>query len=300
MRSIAIINQKGGAGKTTTAVNVADGLARHGHRVLLVDLDAQSHASLHVGVQVDDDDRTIFDVLAGSGTLQEAARPVRDGLVLVPASLDLVAAEGDLRDREDREEVLARAFVTVDGEYDYCIVDCPPSLGLLTINALAAVDEVVIPLQPHFLALQGLSRLLETVMLVRGVLNDRLRVSGVVLCMFERGTRLAQEVLDDICRFLDTANPEDAWYRARVFDAKIRRNIKLAECPSFGQTIYDYAPSSHGAEDYAALTEEIRRATRPIATSRPTDDVVTLPEQRGDVPLPERDDADAPATRPPS
>ena len=264
MRSIAVINQKGGVGKTTTAVNVAAALAREGQRVLLVDLDPQAHATLHLGVETGPGEPNMFDVLTRGVALADTARTVSERLVAVPAHIDLVGAELELADRDERESVLAQAWQPYRAGFDFALVDCAPSLGLLTINALAAVEEVLIPLQPHFLALQGLGRLLETVALVRERLNPPLRVSGIVLCMYEAGTRLAQEVRDDVVRFFAAAEPSAAWFGARVFDTTIRRNIKLAECPSFGRTIFDYAPSSHGAEDYLALARELA-ATGAVA-----------------------------------
>lgn len=264
MRSIAVINQKGGVGKTTTAVNVAAALARDGQRVLLVDLDPQAHATLHLGVETGPGEPNMFDVLTRGAALADTARTVSERLVAAPAHIDLVGAELELADRDERESVLAQAWQAYRAGFDFALVDCAPSLGLLTINALAAVEEVLIPLQPHFLALQGLGRLLETVALVRERLNPPLRVSGIVLCMYEAGTRLAQEVRDDVVRFLAAAEPSVPWFGARVFDTTIRRNIKLAECPSFGRTIFDYAPSSHGAEDYLALARELA-ATGAVA-----------------------------------
>jgi len=233
--------------------------------VLLVDLDPQGHASLHLGVQLGNDQPSIYDVLVSGLPAARAFHNITEHLVVLPAGVDLVGAELELAAREGREHVLARALAPYQSTFDFCLVDCPPSLGVLTINALAAVQELVIPLQPHFLALEGLGRLLETVALVRRALNPRLRVSGIALCMFEKGTRLAQEVLDDISRFLSNAGPADPWFGARVFDTKIRRNIKLAESPSFGKTVYDYAPSSHGAEDYLALAAEVMALSAPPA-----------------------------------
>jgi chromosome partitioning protein len=256
MRSIAVINQKGGVGKTTTAVNVAAALAREGQRVLLIDLDPQAHATLHLGIELGPEEPSVYDALIRRVALADTARTVAERLVAIPAHIDLVGAELELGDHRERETVLARALQAYPADFDFCLIDCAPSLGLLTINALAAVQEVLIPLQPHFLALQGLGRLLETVALVRERLNPVLRVSGIVLCMYESGTRLAQEVRDDVVRFFAAA-ADAPWSGARVFATPIRRNIKLAECPSFGRTIFGYAPSSHGADDYLALAREV-------------------------------------------
>jgi len=256
MRRLGIINQKGGVGKTTTAVNLASALARAGRRVLLVDLDPQAHASLHVGVVLGPEEASVYDVLIRA-PVQGVIRKVGERFSILPAHVDLVAAEIELEERADRERVLAASLEPVAEQYDELIVDCGPSLSLLSVNALVAVHEVLIPLQPHFLALQGLGRLLETITLVRSGANPELRVAGVVFCMFERGTRLAGEVHADVSRYLAQASPQDAWFGARVFQTCIRRNIKLAESPSFGRTIFDYAPGSHGAEDYEALAREL-------------------------------------------
>ncbi len=274
MRSIAIINQKGGVGKTTTAVNVAAALARDGQRVLLLDLDPQSHASLHLGIDPNDHELSIYDVITQGAALADAAHGVGERLVVVPAHIDLVGAEVELATRDERETVLRRTLNPYQQGFDFCMIDCAPSLGLLTVNALAAVHEVIIPLQAHFLALQGLGRLLDTVGLVRQSLNPGLHVSGVVLCMYETATRLAQEVADDVRAFVTGASPEDPWYGATVFATPVRRNIKLAECPSFGQTVFEYAPSSHGAEDYRALAREILAmpASKPAAEVAPSAD----------------------------
>lgn len=268
MRSIAIINQKGGVGKTTTAVNLAAALARLRKNVLLIDLDPQGHATLHLGVELAAGEHTIYDVVVHGSAVAEAARSISSRLSLIPAHIDLVGAELELAERTERELILRRALRPYAEHFDFCIIDCAPSLGLLTVNALASVSEVMIPLQPHFLALQGLSRLFETVTLVRQSVNPEVRVTGVVLSMFEKGTKLALEVVNDVVSFVAAARPEDAWHGARVFDTYIRRNIKLAECPSFGKSILDYAAGSHGAEDYLALAAEVLAMSQPAGEPR--------------------------------
>jgi chromosome partitioning protein len=278
MRSIAVANQKGGVGKTTTSVNLAVALSRAGRRVCLVDLDPQSHATLHVGVPPGGTGVSAYDVLTGGRPLSDAIVTVSDTLSVVPSHIDLSAVEMALAGRPGRETIM-RDRVAADprfhglvgqadgfsqaGEppFDYLVVDCPPSLGLLSLNAMAAVDEVLLPLQPHFLALHGLSKLLETIELVSEHVNPRLRLLGVVLCMYEAGTRLAVEIGRDVETFFaqtDGAHP--AWACGRLFSTRIRRNVRLAEAPSFGQSIFEYAASSHGAEDYAALAAEVDQA----------------------------------------
>ena len=257
MRAIAIVNQKGGVGKTTSAVNISAALARAGKRVMMIDLDPQAHATLNLGIELGEGDASVYDVLAGQRSVMEALRYVTDNFMIVPSHTDLVAGDLELAEREERETVLTRAVHPLIDDVDFCVIDCAPSLGLLSINALTTAREVIIPLQPHFFALQGLGKLLETVMLVSQELNPDLRVTGVLFSMFETGTKLAQEVTGDVESFIAEAEPDAPWYGATVFKTHIRRNIKLAECPSFGQTIFDYAPNSNGAEDYASLAEEI-------------------------------------------
>jgi chromosome partitioning protein len=259
MRTIVVMNQKGGVGKTTTSVNLAAGLALAGRRVLLLDLDPQAHASLHLGVEAVGSMPSLYDVFAGDKTLLQARRLVAPNLWLIPSSLDLAAAEVELVDTVGREMILREAVnaLLATEPYDYLIMDCPPSLGVLTINALTAAEEVFIPLQPHFLALHGLSKLLETTALVTRRLNRKLRVTGIILCMYETGTRLAADVTADLRGFLKGSDSESPWSKAQVFDTKVRRNIKLAEAPSFGKSIFEYAPKCPGSLDYQALVAEI-------------------------------------------
>jgi chromosome partitioning protein len=258
MRTIAILNQKGGVGKTTTAVNLSSALAASGRRVALVDLDPQAHATLHLGVEPGRDDRSVYDVLTADTSLAEVRRKIEENLWLVGSHIDLAAAEMELAGVVGREVILRDKLAEETAAHDYLIIDCPPSLGILTINALAAVDEVILPLQPHFLALHGLGKLLETIELVKRRLNPRLRLGGVVLCMFEAATRLAAEVSRDVELFLgQSRGGRTPWADAHVFETRIRRNIRLAEAPSFGQSIFGYAPDSHGAEDYRRLAAEV-------------------------------------------
>ena len=232
MRRIAVINQKGGVGKTTTAINVGSALAAMGQRVLLLDLDPQAHLTIHLGVEPSSDRAGVYAMLTRNMPVAEARCAVRENLWLVPSHIDLAATEIELLTVMGREMIL-RDLLDADPEpWDYVLMDCPPSLGVLTLNVLVAATEVLIPLQPHVLALQGMGKLLETISLVSQRLNPTLKVAGVVLCMHEQGTRLAAEVVEDLRGFLEESrNSACPWSEARVFDAVIRRNIKLAECP---------------------------------------------------------------------
>lgn len=258
MRSIAIINQKGGVGKTTTSVNLSAALSAAGKRVCLMDLDPQAHASLHLGLALAEEDPSIYDVLTGEATLADVRHRATDGLWIVPSHLNLAAAEMELAGEVGREVILRDKLESDDEQWDYLVLDCPPSLGVLTLNALTAVGEVFLPLQPHYLALHGLGKQLQTLELVSRRLNPRLRLSGVMFCIFDGGTRLASEVTEDVESFLERqAAHGPVWSEARVFETRIRRNIRLAEAPSFGQSILDYDPHCHGAEDYRRLAAEV-------------------------------------------
>lgn len=281
MRSIATINQKGGVGKTTTAVNLSAALARMGQRVCVIDLDPQAHASLHLGLSPADSALSTYGVLTGDVTLEQARVKVAENLWVIPAHLDLAAAELELAGEVGREIILRDKFAEDDAQFDFLILDCPPSLGVLTLNALTAAKEVFLPLQPHFLALHGLSKLLRTLELVAKRLNPKLRLTGIVYCMYESGTRLAAEVSSDVQDFFDSLHASDSvWNRARTFNSRIRRNIRLAEAPSFGQSIFDYAPSSHGAEDYQALAIEVM-GFDPANPDGASPGAIEMPAKRG-------------------
>ncbi|NBB94252.1 MAG: AAA family ATPase [Planctomycetes bacterium] len=259
VKTIAVINQKGGVGKTTTVANLGAGLARQQRGVCLVDLDSQSHLSLQFNLEADDDAPSVYDVLAGDVTISTAAERLDAHLCIVPATADMASIDMDLAGQNNwqyrlRDSLIAARHLPLE----FVLIDCPPALGLVTVNALAAADEVIIPLQPHFLAMQGLARLLETIREVRDHLNPRLTVLGVVLCMYETVTRLGRDVVDDVREFFASdANGETPWAGATVFDSVIRRNIRLAECPSHGLSIFDYDARSNGAADYAALSREV-------------------------------------------
>ena len=287
-RIIAMLNQKGGVGKTTTTVNLGAALAEAGQRVLLVDLDPQAHLTLHLGLD-DDSRRTVYDLLLDPDCTPEEvlildARPNLDAIL---AEVGLAAAGQELAGLDGREQILRRRLAPILDPYDVVLVDCPPSLGLLTLNAMALAREIIVPMQAHFLALQGLGKLLDTVRLVVGSVNDDLEVTGVVLCIHERQTTLAREVTADLEAFFEAAREHAVhvpWRRCRVLAPPIRRNIKLAEAPSFGNTIFDYAPTCHGACDYRALAANLLEAWAPRPpeveeTPPPDEDAPTSSEE---------------------
>ncbi len=257
-RRIALMNQKGGVGKTTTTVNIAAAIAELGAPVLLVDLDPQAHASLHLGVDDSSEATSVYDILIDPAEIFDAPIEVKPNLWLLRSETDLAAAETELSQEADRYARLREALDAVEDRFKFVLLDCPPSLGLLTLNGLNAAREVLIPMQAQFLALQGVGKLLETVQLVSQQLNPDLRVAGIVLCMFDGQTTHAQEVVADLEAYLESQREtETPWRGARLYQPPIRRNIKLAECPSFGQTIFEYAPWAPGAADYRRIAEAL-------------------------------------------
>ena len=262
-RVIALMNQKGGVGKTTTTVNLGAALCQQGKRVLLVDLDPQSHLTLHVGINPEELEASVYDLLTQPDvSAGQIVMTISDRLAVLPAEINLAGAESELAPlaADGHAQHILRAKCTPlisDGQwFDYVLIDCPPSLGLLTINALALATEVFVPMQAHFLALQGLSKLLESVSLIQQSINPALTVTGIILCMHESQTVLASEVCADLHAFLEQARDTDTpWRDAQILQPPIRRNIKLAESPSFGSTIYGYAPNCPGAADYLALAD---------------------------------------------
>jgi chromosome partitioning protein len=248
-RVIAIANQKGGVGKTTTAINLGASLAVAERRTLIIDMDPQANASSGLGLDRKPSTANIYDVLVGAKEMRECvARGIHlPKLDLVPATRDLVGAEIEMVSMLSRETVLRRALKELRGDYDYVLIDCPPSLGLLTLNTLTAADSVLIPIQCEFYALEGLSQLLNTIRLVQRALNPKLMIEGVLLTMFDRRLNLSNQVADEAREY----------FGSKVFKTAIPRNVRLAEAPSFGEPIIHYDVLSRGAQSYLALAKEV-------------------------------------------
>jgi chromosome partitioning protein len=245
---IAVINQKGGVGKTTTAVSLAAQLASARSPVLLVDLDPQGNATSGLGLVKDQLQATTYDVLFGRATLERAVTPTgREGLFVLPANPQLAAAEVELVEVQNREFALQGALQS--GAYGYVVIDCPPALGLLTINALVAAHSLLIPVQSEYYALEGLGQLLETVQKVRKSINPSLDLLGVLLTMYDKRTTLSEQVQDEI----------KAHFGDKLFKTVIPRNIRLAEAPSFGKTIFEHDRWSKGARSYKQLAKEVEK-----------------------------------------
>lgn len=247
-RVISVANQKGGVGKTTTTVNLGAALAHQGKKILLIDIDAQGNATSGLGVRKADVEKDIYDVLVNETPVEEVVFPSsRENLWVVPATIQLAGAEIELTTQMARESRLKSALRDLQDDYDYILIDCPPSLGHLTINAFTASDSILIPVQCEYYALEGLSQLLNTVRLVQKHFNPDLRIEGVLLTMLDARTNLGYEVVDEVKKY----------FREKVYKTIIPRNIRLSEAPSHGLSIIDYDPRSRGAEVYVELAKEV-------------------------------------------
>lgn len=257
VRTIAVANQKGGVGKTTTAVNLGASLAAAERRVLVIDMDPQGNLSSGFGYsKADVAGQHVYHVLTGECSIEEVTLPAElDQLSVVPAHPDLIGAEIELVGADDRHLRLANAVGSVADRFDYVLIDCPPSLGMLTLNALVAADAVLVPLQCEYYALEGLSQLLSTIERVRAIYNPRLEVEGILLCMFDKRTNLTHQVAEEVRSHFD----------GKVFDSVIPRNVRLSEAPSFGKPVILYDVQSAGAQGYLTLADELIRREPPVA-----------------------------------
>ena len=247
-RIISVANQKGGVGKTTTTVNLGASLAQMGRKILLIDMDAQGNATSGLGVRKADVERDIYDVLINEVPLEEVILPTsRENLWIAPATIQLAGAEVELTTLMARESRLKQAVKSIEQDYDFVLIDCPPSLGHLTINAFTASDSILIPVQCEYYALEGLSQLLNTVRLVQKHFNPDLRIEGVLLTMLDARTNLGYEVVGEVKKY----------FHEKVYDTIIPRNVRLSEAPSHGLSIVDYDSRSRGAEVYQELAKEV-------------------------------------------
>lgn len=245
---IAIINQKGGVGKTTTAINLSSCLAAAEHKTCLVDMDPQANSTSGIGLGNDNEDNTVYDVLVDNKSIREVIRSTElQYLNIVPSSISLVGAEIELVGMMSRESCLKKALAQIQDEYKYIIVDCPPSLGLLTINTFTAADSLIIPIQCEYYALEGLSHLMNTIKLVQENLNPNLTIEGVLLTMYDSRLNLSRQVSNEVRKYFSN----------KVYDTVISRNVRLSEAPSFGKPIILYDILSTGAENYMSLTKEV-------------------------------------------
>ncbi|EPG73228.1 sporulation initiation inhibitor protein Soj [Leptospira fainei serovar Hurstbridge str. BUT 6] len=245
---VSISNQKGGVGKTTTSINLAANLAAIGKKVLIVDFDPQGNSGSGLGLEINTLPKTSYELLIGECSANECIRRTDlENLHIIPANINLSGAEADLLAEENREFRLKEAISLLRTEYDYILIDCPPSLGVLTINALCAADSVMITLQTEYFALEGLTQLMKIISLVQGKLNPSLELEGVLLTMYDKRTNLAQQVAEDV----------KAYFKDKVYTTVIPRNIKLSEAPSFGKSILSYDPEGVGAQSYRNLALEV-------------------------------------------
>lgn len=249
-RVISISNQKGGVGKTTTAVNIAAFIAEKGYRVLLIDIDPQANAGYGLSMHVEEIDKTIYEVLIGEIAIEDAIYQTSlNNLFIVPSNIHLAGAQVDLLEIEEKEFILRKVIRNIKEDYDYILIDCPPSLGILTLNSLVAADSVMIPLQCEYYSLEGLSQLLKIIAMVQERLNRNLKLEGVVLTMYDSRTNLSQQVVSDVREH----------FKDKVFETVVPRNVKLSEAPSFGKPIGLYDRNCAGSISYEKLSEEVLR-----------------------------------------
>jgi chromosome partitioning protein len=249
-RIISISNQKGGVGKTTTAVNIAAFIAEKGYRVLIIDIDPQANAGYGLSIHVEEMEKTVYEVLIGGIPIEDAIyKTFLDNLFIVPSNIHLAGAQVDLLEMDEKEFILRGVIRSIKEEYDYILIDCPPSLGILTLNSLVAADSVMIPLQCEYYSLEGLSQLLKIIAIVQERLNRNLKLEGVVLTMYDSRTNLSQQVVSDVREH----------FKGKVFNTIIPRNVKLSEAPSFGKPIGLYDRNCAGSISYEKLSEEVLR-----------------------------------------
>jgi chromosome partitioning protein len=245
---ISVSNQKGGVGKTTTTVNVAAFLAEKGKRVLIIDIDPQGNAGFGIGINAEEMGTTLYEVLIDEIPIEEAIFKTEiEGLSIIPSNIHLSGAQVDLLDTEEKEFILKKKLGTIKNHYDYIFIDCPPSLGILTLNSLVAADSVLIPLQCEYYALEGINQLLRIIVMVQENLNKALKIEGVVLTMYDPRTNLSQQVVSDVREY----------FQSKVFNSIIPRNVKLSEAPSFGKPIGLYDKTCPGSVSYEKLAEEV-------------------------------------------